>query len=294
MKMQPYKIILLFLLTTVLAACGGGGGGGGDGKEQGNVYITSAMRCANDVGYRSGYQSIPVHCEVVQIVDGSYLTDQSFIHLSGASFVAARDNCSDAELLVICIPLWPIGYGVSWNNMTNGASGSGSSGFGSLFGLSNIFWNTFSVKQTEFFQANPAGIPLEMGTNTIRVSAEDSARIGATEITVTRVVDVTPPTVHSVYPGPGTTTASYTSAPRVNFSEQLFPASVTFALQVTDENGQQISGTSEYDPLRLTIIWQPQANLNPGATYTVIVSGITDLVGNIMINPYDWTFTTRL
>lgn len=70
---------------------------------------------------------------------------------------------------------------------------------GIISGTLTVRRNTFEVLPVHLL-AYPIGIPLEMGANIVRVSVSDASLDGATQITVTRVVDVTVPEVHSVEP----------------------------------------------------------------------------------------------
>jgi len=296
MEVKPFKIVLLFLFTTMLAACGGGGGA--DQPKTQGVKITVALRCAIDVGGNPQPLPIPIpdDCAAEQIDGDRYETDQNAIYLSGVSFKPKSDNCSNPPLTLggpICIPSVPGDYSVTWTNLTNGESSTGSRqyiGFGLHEGLV-VRWNTHNARNVSAgLLAYPTGIPLEIGPNTIRVSAAHLGISGNAEIIITRVVDVVPPNVLSVNPEPGGT---YDFRIVVQFSELLDPASTAAALLVADDNGQPAPGMSEFDSLKLAVVWRPQPVLNPDTTYTARVSGVTDLSGNVMITPYEWLFVTR-
>jgi len=96
--------------------------------------------------------------------------------------------------------------------------------------------------------ADPKGVALEMGSNTIRISTLNSGLKGSANVIVTRVVDVTPLTVHHVDPEPGGT---YGFRIVVFLSEQIDPASVAGAIEVFDKNAQPIPGTGVFNELRL-------------------------------------------
>jgi hypothetical protein len=212
--------------------------------------------------------NIPANCEVAKIDGDSFKTDQSVIHLSGSSFGPESDNCSDPPLTLggpICIPIFP-GSNVQWENLSNGASGSGSSGY-HIIGFWDPDWFIFSTYPdgagwSTRNDSYSAGIPLEMGANSIRVSVDDADNSGINEITVVRVTDVTPPSMYKVDPEPGGT---YYFRVLVYFTEQLDPSDVTNTLQVVDSNGIPTPGVTEYDPLKLTLVWRPAAPLSRGA-----------------------------
>jgi len=221
-----------------------------------------------------------------KIEGGSYLTDQNTIHLIGISSATEDDGCPEPTIFgPPCIPSFPFNYSVGWINSSNDANGRGEVAF-LLVPLGPVGWRTYN-----FFNVSIGkGIPLEMGSNLIRVTTSNSGLIGNAEITITRVVDVTPPTVHHVDPEPGGT---YGFRILVYFSEQLDPASVVGAINVFDKNTQPIPGTSEFDPLKLIATWRPQSALSPDSSYTARVSFVTDWAPNVMINPYEWSFMTR-
>jgi hypothetical protein len=135
---------------------------------------------------------------------------------------------------------------------------------------------------------NSTGIALAMGTNTIRVSVDIQNIRGTNEITVIRIPDVTSPSVYNVEPEPD---GIYYFPVVVSFTEQLDPESVTNALQVVDSFGQPATGTTVYDPLKLTLEWRPAQALSRGAAYTARLSDVADLAGNTMIDTYEWSFT---
>ncbi|MGW8194715.1 MAG: Ig-like domain-containing protein [Desulforhopalus sp.] len=283
-------VVGLFVLLAV-----GCGGGGGDGQQPEAVNINSALRCSISMGgFDLGMVPIPANCGVAGIAGGSFETDQSFIHLAGSSFGPESDNCSNPTLTLdapICIPIFP-GSIVHWENLTNGVSGSGSSGYHEI-GFWDPDWFIFSTYPdgagwSTRNESYPAGIPLEMGANSIRVSVDDADNSGINEITVVRVTDVTPPSVYEVDPEPGGT---YYFRVLVYFTEQLDPSDVTNTLQVFDSNGTPTPGVTEYDPLKLNLVWRPAAPLSRGAAYTARLSGIADLAGYTMVNPYEWSFT---
>jgi hypothetical protein len=268
------SVLMVFAFS--LTACGGGS----DEMSQ-FVNITSTSRCAISVPVGK-----PDNCMPENIDGGSYVTDQNTIHLSGTASAAEDDGCPEPVFFgPPCIPSHPP-YRVSWVNSSNAASGNAEVAFILLDATLPVSWRTYNPFNT----AIGKGIPLEMGSNLIQVTTSNSGLKGNAEITITRVVDVTPPTVHHVVPEPGGT---YSFAILVYFNEQLDPASVVSAINVFDNNTQPIPGTSEFNPLRLEAIWRPDSALSPASSYTARISGVTDWAPNVMIDPYEWSFTTR-
>jgi hypothetical protein len=286
--------VVLGLFVLMAWGCGGGGGGG-DEPVAGAVNITAALRCSIGMsGGSIGLTEIPANCGVAEIAGDSFETDQSVMHLAGSSFAPANDGCPPSTLGgPVCIPVFP-GSNVRWENLRNGISGSGSSGYQVIGFIDPAWFTIFSWPDLAGWstrnEAYPAGIPLEMGANLIRVSVDDSNTRGSNEITVTRAVDTTPPAVYSVDPEPD---GIYGFRVVVYFAEQLAVDSVTNALQVLDSDQQAVSGLSVYNPLKLTLEWRPAQTLNSGAAYSATLTGIEDLAGNAMIDPYAWSFTVN-
>ncbi len=290
MKSSKYVSgIVLAVAVALLSACGSSGS---DDEEE--VLIGAAWRCAITLSdILIAPPPPPANCESASIGGASLQTDQRNIHLSGSSFDPESDNCStNIDPFAPCLPVVPGSYTVSWINLTNNASGTASRQYGNFFNTPNVNWNTYNATAVALQSADPKGIALQMGANTIRVTATNSGARGEAVVTINRVVDVTPPTVHSVVPEDGATGAS-TIRVEVLFSEQIDPASVVTALSVVDDNAQAVSGTSEYDPLKLKLTWRPDAPLSPATTHTATLGGITDLAPNVMLDPYQWSFTTR-
>jgi hypothetical protein len=263
----------LFLFISLTAACGGSGGGDGGDERSGTVEITDAYRCAvQDYGSND-------HC-VSEKIEGDRLeTDQSAIHLSGLSFAARVRLCPEPTSFdqLYCLPTH--NYGVTWINLTNGASWDASIRYqNQITKVDIVSWNTYNRSYADIYK----GIPLKKGPNTIRITATNWSFIREAEITITRVVDVTPPIVHSH--------ALSWRGLEVFFTEQLDPASVVTSIRVVDENGQPVPGTIRYDPRRLRVVWGAESSLNKDITYTARISGVTDWAPNVMIDPYEWSF----
>lgn len=291
MKSSNYAFgTILAIAVVLLSACGSSGS-----EDEEEVLIGAAWRCALSVPDRviGLPPQPPANCEAASISGASMQTDQRNIHLSGSSFEPKSDNCSThSDPFVPCLPFVPGSYTVSWINETTNASGTASRGYGNIgTGFANVVnWNSYNATAVALQNADPKGIALQMGANTIRVTATNSGARGEAVVTINRVVDVTPPTVHSVVPEDGGT---YTFVVEVRFSEQIDPASIVTALNVVDDLAQPVAGTSEYDPLKLKLTWRPNAALSPATTYTATLDGITDFAPNVMLNPYQWSFTTR-
>ena len=112
-------------------------------------------------------------------------------------------------------------------------------------------------------------------------------------------VDTTAPTVTTTTPTNGATGVALGVSPTATFSEPIDPATLTtstFTL-VKQGVGTPVSATVSYDDPSRTATLNPDAPLEPDATYTVTVEGgvggIEDLDGNTLASDVSWTFQTN-
>ena len=291
-----FSILILLQVVLIVSACSSGGGDDEDNEQI--VTVASASRCGVwPVSEVNDPVNATDNCRFEAIAGTTYETDQPVIHLFGTSPAAEEDGCPEPGLTLggpVCTPtLFPIDYRLSWINESNGVSGTGDarlqqSGIAIFGPLRWRSYDSFDFNNT----AIETGIPLNMGPNRIEVTTTNSGLIGSTQVTVTRVLDVTPPTVFRVDPEPDETRA-FASRIEVYFDEQIDPASLVGAISVFDSMAQPVSGSVEYSALRLRATWRPDTDLDPASTYTARVTGITDLAPNVMLAPFEWSFTTR-
>jgi hypothetical protein len=102
--------------------------------------------------------------------------------------------------------------------------------------------------------------------------------------------DHTAPTATASSPTAGSTGASVKATVGATFSEPVRSSSISITL--TPPTGPAVAGTLAYDNQTLTGTLTPGSVLATNTTYTVRVSGATDLAGNVMAAPATWTFTT--
>jgi len=104
--------------------------------------------------------------------------------------------------------------------------------------------------------------------------------------------DTTPPVVLSTNPGTNDTAIPINAAISVSFSEVVSPASVTNAtFLVKDPSNNIVSGTLNCNGSFAT--FTPSNWLAVSTQYTAILTtGITDIGGNHLASPFQWTFTT--
>ncbi|WP_322754733.1 DUF4082 domain-containing protein [Frankia sp. Cas3] len=101
--------------------------------------------------------------------------------------------------------------------------------------------------------------------------------------------DVSPPLVTSQTPLPASSSVAPTVTPTAVFNEPVQPATITFTVAA---GGQNVAGSVGYDASTRTATFTPAAALANGTTYTVTVSGVRDITGNVLAAPVTWTFTT--
>jgi methionine-rich copper-binding protein CopC len=104
--------------------------------------------------------------------------------------------------------------------------------------------------------------------------------------------DTAAPTVVSISPADAAINISPTTAISATFSEPIDSATLTGAnFTLTSANGA-VAATITYDSATETATLQPQVALAAGATYTIRISGVSDLAGNELEDDAIWRFTT--
>lgn len=110
--------------------------------------------------------------------------------------------------------------------------------------------------------------------------------------------DNTPPTVTTVAPANNATGVAIISNVEATFSEAINASTIhgsTFTL-VKAGTTTPVAAQVTYDPAPNKATLDPNANLDPGATYTATVKagnkGVKDLAGNWLRNNRTWSFTT--
>jgi hypothetical protein len=104
--------------------------------------------------------------------------------------------------------------------------------------------------------------------------------------------DTTPPTVLSTSPADEDTNVPLNRAIAITFSEAM--RTETFVpehITVTSPGSTNVSGDLTYTNTTLT--FTPTSFLDSDTTFTVVIEGVTDVVGNSIVNPYSFSFTTN-
>ncbi|GII53523.1 hypothetical protein Pth03_19120 [Planotetraspora thailandica] len=104
------------------------------------------------------------------------------------------------------------------------------------------------------------------------------------------VNDVYPPAVTSAAPVAGSSSVPTTVKPSVTFGEPIMAG--TGVVTVKDSTGAAVAGSASLSTDRTSLTFTPTASLAPGEPFTVSVSGTKDDAGNVMAQPYTYTFTT--
>lgn len=143
-------------------------------------------------------------------------------------------------------------------------------------------------------------IPLQVGANTITVTARDFANnAGADTIVVTYTPppDLTPPTITGRFPAAGALSAAPNGPITVTFSEPMNPTTINSStIELRDSSNQLVATTVSYEANVATI--QPASALAASNAYTVTVRGgatdprVKDLAGNALPASETWSFTT--
>jgi Bacterial Ig-like domain/RTX calcium-binding nonapeptide repeat (4 copies) len=113
------------------------------------------------------------------------------------------------------------------------------------------------------------------------------------------VQDTTPPTVVGVAPADGQTEVAPEANVEVAFSEAIDPSSLTSTtFTLSKPYGAPVAASVGYDPSTKKATLDPDAPLDPKATYTATVKGgtegVKDLSGNPLVSDELWSFTTTL
>jgi methionine-rich copper-binding protein CopC len=103
-------------------------------------------------------------------------------------------------------------------------------------------------------------------------------------------VDAQPATVVNQSPLANAVGVSTGTNITVTFSEPIQPGSITLILR--DPSNQPVAGSLTYSEATRTATFVPGSPLASLASYSVTVSGVEDLAGNILANPLSWSFTT--
>ena len=205
----------------------------------------------------------------------AYSTDRDTVSLSGGAFVPTGAECTGITGTM------PAGYSVTWTNSTTGASGNAGFYLGCLLQV-NVIWET-------------APIPLALGANAITVTARDaSGNTASDSLVVSRVADVTPPTVVSTAPMDGAIGVATNANVVVTFSEPMDAVSVTTLgnITLTDRLNNLVPATVSYASGTLSATVDPQATLAYNTLYYVkLTSNVRDTSGNALAAT-TFSFTT--
>ena len=98
------------------------------------------------------------------------------------------------------------------------------------------------------------------------------------------------PTVVDLSPARDVSSVDQNSVLVVKFSEPVDASSASLSL--VDGGGSPVVGTLLFNPGDRSFTLTPAAPLLPSTTYTANISGVTDLAGNPMLAPVEWSFTT--
>ncbi|MFD2091856.1 DUF4082 domain-containing protein [Blastococcus deserti] len=102
------------------------------------------------------------------------------------------------------------------------------------------------------------------------------------------VPDTVAPGIAAVTPAGGSRDVAATAAPSATFDE---PVRVDSILATLTSGGSTVPATTVVSGDR-TVTVNPVVPLRAGTTYTVTLTGVTDLAGNVLTAPYSWSFTT--
>ncbi|MES9823813.1 MAG: Ig-like domain-containing protein [Candidatus Thiodiazotropha endolucinida] len=156
---------------------------------------------------------------------------------------------------------------------------------GSSIGLVNVTNPTLSFIAPSVEQATTYSFQLQVNDGEL----SDSAAIS---ITVTPMVDNTPPTIVARVPQPSATDVSVTTSISVDFDEPLLESLITSQSLQLSVDSSPVSASVSYDNQNNRLSLTPDAALTTATTYTVTLAGnLQDLAGNPVAS-VSWNFTT--
>lgn len=106
-------------------------------------------------------------------------------------------------------------------------------------------------------------------------------------------VDLTPPTVVSRSPSPGSSAVATNTVIQVGFSEAMNPSTINSTTLQVSLNGALVSGIVSYNAGSRIATFTPSSALANNRTFTVTTgTGARDVAGNALANADSFTFTT--
>ena len=138
------------------------------------------------------------------------------------------------------------------------------------------------------------------GAHTLSARASDAAGNTTTAtgvaVTVSNVVDTTPPTVTAQTPAAGATGVATGTTVTATFSEAVDATTVSSATVTLQGPSGAVGAAVSYNAATRTATLTPSATLAASTTYTATVTGgatgVKDLAGNALAADVAWTFTT--
>jgi hypothetical protein len=117
-----------------------------------------------------------------------------------------------------------------------------------------------------------------------------STCIGNFSFTTGTTASTTPPQVAGLSPATGMTSVPVNTQVSVAFSEPVDAESLTGVTLSANGNNVSAADTLSSGNQLLTLV--PAATLAPGTAYSLTITGVTDLSGNVQSAPVTGTFTT--
>lgn len=139
----------------------------------------------------------------------------------------------------------------------------------------------------KFIVFTPSTLLAANTTFTISISAENVINADSSYTFSTGIeTDTTPPSIQSTSPDAGETNFPPNGTIIANFSEPIDPTSISY-FSISSNPSGTLSLTDQ------TMAFSPSPNLAFLTPYVVVIrSGVKDLAGNSMKNPYSWVFST--
>ncbi len=112
--------------------------------------------------------------------------------------------------------------------------------------------------------------------------------------TTSRNRDMAPPEIRGRFPEDRATVKAENALVRIYFNEQIDPFTVNGTTVIVREEGFDLPGSYHYSVDDRMVSFEPHHGFRDNTPYTVDVSGITDMSGNIMEGGSSWGFNTAV
>jgi YD repeat-containing protein len=175
---------------------------------------------------------------------------------------------------------------VSQGDIRSGTLTFGQQNTFAVFTPASPFFPTASATVTVLGQVTDMAGNALQGTGGVGTSVVSS-------FTTSSVADRLPPVVLQVVPFNNATGISTRTSLSATFSESVNPTTISPTTFQVTSGGVPIAGTMSFTNLNQTVLFIPDNPFPPVATVNVLISNVSDVVGNVMVLPFTSSFQTQ-